>query len=372
MIRDFIINISIMISFTFVWHQLFKHNKLTLKSGMSLKVIDGLIAGVFGVMLMNFSLAINEITILDLRHVAIAMVALYGGLIPAMIASFVVIIGRYAIDINFSSHVALFMVLAIGLGTGLIGEYVKWSVWKKWTLMLVFSQSVFSLAFYIVSNSYQSVIYPAILHAVSAFAGGYLVLYFARYIRRATDAFYQVQENSLKDPLTDLYNVRAFDEYYNQFLKRNEEYNDSLGLLMIDIDYFKKINDNFGHAAGDYILKEIAVLLKEETANGFVSRNGGEEFTVIFPDLTFSQVCKYAESIRRKIDEYEFVIESGTSLHLTVSIGVSHTDFAPQQGLFESADNALYIAKQAGRNQVCSLCDVSEKQKEAKILSSLK
>ncbi|MBM7577801.1 diguanylate cyclase [Jeotgalibacillus terrae] len=367
MLRDFIINISIMISFTFVWHQLFKRNQLKLQSGLSLKVIDGLIAGVFGVLLMNFSFTINDITILDLRHVAIAMVAFYGGFIPAMIASGVVIAGRYMIDVNYSSHVALFMILAIGLGTGLIGQYVKWGVWKKWTLLLVYAHSIFFIAFWIVSDSIVEVAGAALFHAVMAIGGGYFVLYFARYIRKATDTFYEIQENARKDPLTELFNVRSFDHYYNHYMNEYIETGNPVGLIMLDIDYFKQINDTFGHSAGDEVLKEVAIRLRELTGHqGIISRNGGEEFTVLLPDINKQELKKLAEKVRRGIDDHTFKLKDGTALHLTVSSGVSHTHADLKEELFESADSALYIAKQAGRNQVCALYDLATKaQKES-------
>ncbi|WP_404405000.1 diguanylate cyclase [Jeotgalibacillus malaysiensis] len=354
MLRDFIINISIMISFTFLWHQLFKKRQLKVDSGIDLKVIDGIIAGVFGVLLMNFSLTINDITILDFRHIAVAMVAFYGGLIPAIIATGIVIGGRYLIDVNMSSHVAMIMMILIGLGTGLIGQYVKWSVWKKWTIMLIYAQSIFSAAFFFVTDNYSEVLDAAVLHAIGALAGGYLVLYFARYIRHATDTFYQVQENAMKDPLTNLYNVRSFDRYYNRYLSDYEQSGISLGLMIIDIDYFKSINDNYGHAVGDEILRELAKILSHHSS-GTISRNGGEEFTILVQQVTEKEILQQANEICSAIENHSFLLNNQPELQITASIGVAHSDHAPADMLFETADQSLYIAKGAGRNQVCSI-----------------
>nr|WP_039811453.1 diguanylate cyclase [Jeotgalibacillus malaysiensis] len=362
MISSFFVNISIMISFTFLWHQLFKKNQLTLKSGYKLKMIDGIIAGIFGILLMHYSLTINTITILDLRHIAIAMVAFYGGIIPAVIASVIIIMGRYVIDINFSSHVALVMILLIGTGTGLISQYLRLSTWKKWTVLLLYSQVIFTSAFVFVSPDKSEIVIPAILHAFSSIAGGYLVIYFALYIRNSTEAFYQLQQTSYKDHLTGLYNVRAYDHFFNEFSENNKQLRQHFSLLIIDVDFFKKINDAYGHQAGDEILIKLAQLINKEAGQrGKVFRKGGEEFTVLLNQCSYSESVEIAHRLQKTISKHKFYINNAEKISITISIGISSTEREKTEHLFESADHALYIAKKSGRNQVCEYDTLTDK-----------
>ncbi|MFB1082237.1 GGDEF domain-containing protein [Jeotgalibacillus sp. JSM ZJ347] len=371
MIRELFVNISIMITFVFIWHHLFKHNKLTLDAPLKLKVVDGIIAGFFGILLMNFSLAVNDITILDLRHVAIAMVAFLGGMIPALIAGAMIIAGRYMIDVNISSHVALVMIIFISVGCGLISQYVKMNRWPKWALMLGYSQLIFSLALVLVSPDFPAIWDYAVMHIISTFIGGFLVMYFAIYIRRGTDLYFEYKKDALKDPLTGLNNVRTFDYYYNKFYQAAQEAGRTFSIIVIDIDHFKKINDSFGHTAGDDILIKLASVLKKYTVkDDILSRNGGEEFTLLLPDYKLETAVQKAEMIRKRIEEVTFHIED--DLHITITISAGVADFyqseALGENLFELADSALYQAKHNGRNQV-AVCecgaDIIRHNKEA-------
>ncbi|TFD97098.1 sensor domain-containing diguanylate cyclase [Jeotgalibacillus sp. R-1-5s-1] len=355
MISDFIVNISILISFTFLWHHLFKKSKLTTESDLKLKLVDGVIAGFFGIVLMHYSLSLNDTTILDMRHVPIAMVALYGGFLTAMVSSIVVITGHYFLDMDFPSNVALIMILLIGTGTGMIGQYSSLSIWKKWTVMLIYAQVLFTSSIFIVSDLSFSIAYPAFLHMIFSFIGGYVVIYFARYMRKATDSFYEIQENARKDPLTGLLNVRSFDHYYNYFVALANDTR-SISLIIIDIDHFKKINDTYGHIAGDQILIETARLIKVLTGDrGYVARNGGEEFTVLLPEYKIQETIEIAETIRQNIEEHLFTIKDNKKMSLTVSIGAAHLQTLERidHDLFDRADQALYNAKKSGRNKVC-------------------
>ncbi|NOI67128.1 GGDEF domain-containing protein [Vibrio sp. 99-8-1] len=164
-----------------------------------------------------------------------------------------------------------------------------------------------------------------------------------------------LNEVAMKDSLTGLSNRRHFMEVMKSEVARCTRYQNNLSLLMLDIDFFKKINDTYGHFSGDVVLKQIAVLLTKELREvDTVARLGGEEFAVLLPETDRQESLLLAERIRCAVDEYSFEDE-GNSIHCTVSIGVSVCSRGNNcfGDLLKEADRALYQAKEQGRNQVC-------------------
>jgi diguanylate cyclase len=362
MISDLIINISLIMSFTFVWHQLFRKNRLTIASPNTIKVVDGILAGLLGIILMHYSIGVNEMTILDLRHIPVILVAFYGGFLPTIISAAVIIAGRFFIAVNYSSYVALFMMLAIAIGSGVIIRYLKAGPWKRWTVLLLYSQLIFSAALYIVVDNYSEVLDFALFHVLSTLIGGYLTLYFVDYIRNTSERYYRYKENAQRDALTGLYNVRSFDSHYNRMIQEAIEENETCAICLIDVDHFKQINDTYGHTAGDEVLKQLAELLSRLTRAGdILSRNGGEEFSLLLPCCTEHQAKEIAGRVREAVYEHGFLLPDQNKLQLSVSVGVSA--FIPgseeRESLFQEADEALYKAKQSGRNIVCTSWECS-------------
>ncbi|MFE8702950.1 GGDEF domain-containing protein [Cytobacillus sp. FJAT-54145] len=366
MFSDLIVNISILMSFTFVWHQLLSHNRLTFSSPIKIKFLDGLIAGILGIILMHYSIQVSEITILDLRHIPVILVAFYGGYIPTIIAAIVISIGRFMIAVNFSSVVSLFMMLTIALGAGFIAHRVKFTSWKKWILLLFYSQSIFSLALYIVSDDFFLVLNIAFFHIFSTFIGGVLIFYFVLYIRRNSELYNKYKERSKRDPLTGLFNVRSFDYFYNTMLADTIAAKGNCAICLVDVDHFKHINDTYGHPAGDEVLKQLANLLSTLTREeDIVSRNGGEEFSVLLPNCPTDRANEIAERIRQAVEQHTFILSDKRTIQLTISVGVAayHQAIEVPDMLFQEADDALYKAKQNGRNVVCTLTGCLDEHK---------
>ena len=173
--------------------------------------------------------------------------------------------------------------------------------------------------------------------------------------------FETIQQLSQLDGLTGLYNHRVFQERLSHELSRRNRTGKPLSLIMLDIDHFKQFNDNFGHQAGDAVLKQLAGIIRRQCRCASIDsccRYGGEEFAVIMPELELYQAVKAAERLRRAIEESCFRIsESEPEARLTVSIGAAGVsgadDPAPEQ-LVKKADDALYCSKRSGRNQVSS------------------
>jgi diguanylate cyclase (GGDEF)-like protein/PAS domain S-box-containing protein len=164
-----------------------------------------------------------------------------------------------------------------------------------------------------------------------------------------------LREQVLRDALTGLCNRRCLEERLDQELRRARRSGTPLAVLLLDLDRFKEVNDQHGHAAGDVLLARFARLLEESVrADDVVARYGGEEFTVILPGAGAREALKVAEKVRRRTQRLS--IEAGERRlgEVTVSIGVaSHPDCGdwPEE-LLEAADRALYRAKREGRNRV--------------------
>ncbi|MFN3567354.1 MAG: diguanylate cyclase [Caldimicrobium sp.] len=163
-----------------------------------------------------------------------------------------------------------------------------------------------------------------------------------------------LKEQTHKDPLTNLYNRRFFegiiDNLTAQILRRGSV----LGILMCDLDYFKSINDKYGHDVGDLVLKELAQVLSSNVRKAdLVIRFGGEEFLVLLVDIREGEAEKVAEKLRRAVELYDFKTPKGI-IKRTISIGVSEfpTDTSAIWEAIKYADIALYKAKEAGRNKV--------------------
>ena len=157
------------------------------------------------------------------------------------------------------------------------------------------------------------------------------------------------------DPLTGLYNRRHFAAEATAELARAHRTHSPSSILIADIDFFKKVNDQYGHPAGDQVLKEVAsVLASNVRATDVVARLGGEEFIVLMPHTTRDGAMALAEKLRSSMDKHPMQVEAQT-LAVTVSVGVSELA-ADQDGGFEdlyiAADTALYAAKSHGRNRV--------------------
>lgn len=160
----------------------------------------------------------------------------------------------------------------------------------------------------------------------------------------------ELKQMALLDPLTGLYNRRAFE----LTLAERDPADGSLALILLDIDHFKRINDQFGHAAGDIALQRFAnILMTIFRQKDFIARIGGEEFAVILPDTTMNEAYEFAERVRKTAENDAFEHSDGI-VRLTISAGVCQAaaDVTSFSDMTKKADISLYIAKNNGRNRV--------------------
>lgn len=159
---------------------------------------------------------------------------------------------------------------------------------------------------------------------------------------------------TIVDGLTGINNKRYLMEALEREIPRARRHQRPLSVVMFDIDHFKSINDNYGHLAGDYVLKELATLVKGRLRpDDVLGRYGGEEFCAALPETNLVGAASIAEDLRRRIEERRFVFE-GEVIPVTVSLGCSELDGEMDVlQLVKAADEKLYEAKRSGRNRVC-------------------
>lgn len=174
-----------------------------------------------------------------------------------------------------------------------------------------------------------------------------------------------LQDEATRDALTGLENRRSLEKSLQEELHRAHRYQRPMGVLMLDIDHFKYVNDTYGHPAGDVVLQLLAGILRE-TVRPFdrVFRYGGEEFVIISPETTGNSALLIAERVREAVANKTFPLPGHRNIHITVSIGVATYPAIPnnEQGLLTEADKALYKAKESGRNRVCLYLSQTEKK----------
>lgn len=172
---------------------------------------------------------------------------------------------------------------------------------------------------------------------------------------RLKDEQDKLKELAMKDGLTGLYNHTSFMELFEKELARQQRINCNISFVMIDIDYFKKVNDTYGHTAGNMILKDVSdILINSVRQSDIVCRYGGEEFSLVLPGADKEGAFQLCERIRQKIEDFNFNIGDKT-ISITVSIGIffkDSKDNITQNEIIQKADEELYKAKSKGRNRV--------------------
>ena len=198
-------------------------------------------------------------------------------------------------------------------------------------------------------NLWLGIVYPVML-GLLVFISAYVV----KYIIKSKD-FDQQYKLATTDGLTDLYNHRYFQEQMRMQIEHSKRYGTPFSLIIIDIDFFKKFNDTFGHQAGDAVLRQVAQILKSSVRTAdIVCRYGGEEMSIILPNTPKNISVTTAEKICKRVASKKFKLNSQQESNVTISLGVSTypDDGSTAPEIIEAADKRLYQSKSNGRNQV--------------------
>ncbi|MFA7659503.1 MAG: diguanylate cyclase [Candidatus Gastranaerophilaceae bacterium] len=197
-------------------------------------------------------------------------------------------------------------------------------------------------------------LWVAIVLPVTFIALIFVFAYIVKYILKSRDFEYQYKL-ATTDGLTELYNHRYFQEQMILQVANSKRYNTCFSLIIIDIDFFKKFNDTFGHQSGDAVLRQVAQKLKKNVrSTDVVCRYGGEEMSIILPNADKNEAISTAQKICQTISESPFKLANDKEGIVTISLGVSTY---PEDGqtpgeIIDKADQRLYVAKESGRNQV--------------------
>lgn len=189
-----------------------------------------------------------------------------------------------------------------------------------------------------------------------------IVYHLASSVEKARE-FYKNLKLANTDGLTGIHNHRFFQEIFEREFQRAQRYKLNLSVIMIDIDYFKKFNDEYGHQTGDRVLEATAGTLCDAVRNiDTVARYGGEEFVIIMPETNLQGAALFSERIRSQIEKNEITVGEKT-LHVTISLGVATFGDSgilevSRSGLLELADRALYLSKDKGRNCVSTASEL--------------
>ncbi len=164
----------------------------------------------------------------------------------------------------------------------------------------------------------------------------------------------EIYRLTIEDSLTQVANKRALLDFLDKEFARAKRYQRDLSVIMLDLDFFKKVNDTYGHLMGDFVLREFAKLVSSRIRREeLFARYGGEEFCIVVPEMNRDKAASFAEALRALIEEHNFAFE-GTSLKMTCSLGLATVaeSMTRVEDLLSAADENLYKAKNEGRNRV--------------------
>ena len=258
------------------------------------------------------------------------------------------------LDNNFIKRVSPFTDIVLSV---LLSLFVGLVVVRSESTVLSSLIAVLTIIFYILFATVVMMycnIWIGIILQTAAVILVFIACYLAKYIMKSRDLEY-TYALATTDGLTELYNHRYFQEQMIQNIETAKRYNKHFSLIMIDIDFFKKFNDTYGHQSGDAVLRQVAQILKKNVrSSDIVCRYGGEEMSIILTNTNNTDANITAEKICKAVSANPLKLVNGKDVNVTISLGVSTY---PENGLtsqemIKYADDCLYIAKENGRNQV--------------------
>lgn len=347
-----IANISIISMMSYVVIKLIPNQKdFTLSKRQKIMIL--LFAGFASLLLMLFSVNLSGSIKVDLRHIIIILLIYYFGPSYSIPITVLISILRLYWGINTASILSAITYIVIGILIPIVYKHLP-TYFNKYMTLLLFN-TIFVVAsgfniFYITHNYILSLL-VSLLFMLTSSAVLVLDTLFIEDMIRGRYMYLNEKEYATLDFLTGLLNMREFNKQW-QIIQMNQNISNT-AFLILDIDYFKTINDTHGHANGNLVLQQLAIILRiNAPENQHIYRVGGEEFCLILNDLTPNELDQIAEKIREDVASKPFQLEDGKVVEVTVSIGVASTKNKDLKNLFRLADRCLYLAKDQGRNRV--------------------
>lgn len=355
MLKDFLMNVTIFVAFISFINQIYRNTGLYPSLPVRDRILSGIIFGLMGIMLMVFGIHFENKIILDFPTLAVFLSA-YGGGWPSSITSALIIsVGRVLFyGLNKVSLIAIVVISILTIVVSIITNLTI-SKKRKWLFCIGISEIISIIGFSNIVTNNKLLLQILTYYCTSMIVISIFLYYYISYLQELTNSFRRYKQESYRDFLTGLNNVRQFDRLFNNKVKSCINSKENIALLYIDIDFFKRVNDTYGHKEGDMVLKVIGEILEKTCrCTDVVSRNGGEEFSVILSNCPWKNAVEIAENIRKSVEKTSIELSNKTKLNITVSIGVAcYPD--PIKDIImlrEKADMALYEAKRSGRNKV--------------------
>lgn len=238
------------------------------------------------------------------------------------------------------------------------GTRSQWRTLGMFICLFIIGYVCYGLIMFGQFDEFVDLIVPVIFFCGAAFV--YIVCYLS--LNTAKDLMYvsTLKKEIITDPLMGIFNRRFLECRLKEEIKRANRIGQPLSIFILDIDYFKSINDSYGHQAGDQLLKELAkILIRSLRESDLVVRYGGDEVLCILPNTNTVSTHDLAERVRQFVEKFKIVLpgkreDHQLTINFTVSIGVAgfcQQDLSYEQ-LVKNADQALYLAKKTGRNRV--------------------
>ncbi|MBU5424819.1 GGDEF domain-containing protein [Tissierella pigra] len=354
--RELFINACILVTVVFVGSQFFMNTGLGSSSTIKVKVQAGILGGILGIILMFFSIKIPPNGIMDLRHIAIIISAIHGSGIVTFITGMILALFRLLYkgisDVSIIAASIIIVVMSLCI-------FIRWinkNKFMRWIYMFISSGLIATIGFFLTIENSSDLINIIVAYWLGSLFAIISVYFLTEYLVQTYFLLKRLKEESTIDFLTGLSNTRNFDVLFNSVIKNSIIQDEKISILMLDIDFFKKVNDTYGHNAGDIVLKELGELLSKSIRTiDIVARIGGEEFCIILKDCSKDKTLEIAERIKNMVEEKDFLLPEGINLKVTISIGCAiYPDTTLDiEKIKELADIKLYEAKHTGRNRVC-------------------
>ncbi len=356
----FFLNLCVLIAALFVYKELVKKSSFEIQT-VSTAIISGLLGGLLAAVLMRFNIETSTNSMIDLRIIPFMLVILYGNWLSTSITATLIILIRFMMGVSTYSFYNIIFILASWVIFCFCFKKIK-NRWVSIIVMLTLSNIVYTVLNIILSAGESLNILLISTYWIICILGGLIAVYMMDYLNKTELIFKRNNKYAFTDPLTGLNNVRSFDLAFNKAKSKLEKSNESISIMILDIDHFKQVNDTYGHLEGDLVLKKLAAILKmSQDPKDIISRNGGEEFSVLLNDCNHKEAYEKADSLRKVVENSFFAVKNGTiTIHVTISIGITtYNDTTIEiDQLYNHADQALYAAKKSGRNKVCSYSQV--------------
>ena len=357
MLSNLFVNGCILITVIFIAVEFLESDKVRNCSKNIKPFISGIAFSISSTLLILYNISVTPTAFLDFRTISQASSAFYGGPISSIITGLVASLFRLFYFGVSKRSILTFISMII---SSLLCAYIAkkdFSKKLKWLLLVMVSNIVHIILFFLVIEDSKDIV-RVIIYLLIGTAFVATIIYFVfDHLLLAHKQVEKLKQQASIDFLTGVHNTRNFRSLYNESVEKLKESDDVFSVLMIDIDFFKKVNDTYGHPVGDQVLRDLGYVLNLFCReDGIVGRVGGEEFCILLEYYSNNEAFEFAENLRKYIEKTQIIISSKEQISIKVSIGIStYKETVPNvENMLKVADEKLYEAKNTGRNRVCT------------------